>query len=220
MGKEINLLSEYPKSKRPIKERSEKVKESDRAIARKFDIEYFDKSRLTGYGGYKYIPGFWENTVKKFYNHYNLKKGSKILDAGCAKGFMLYEFKRLFPELDLFGIDISDYAIENCHPEVKDNCITGNVNNIKFDDNFFDLVISINTIHNLPLIDCRMSLKEIQRVSKKNSFITVDAWRNEQEKENMLGWNLTALTYMSTSDWQKEFENCGYEGDYYWFIAE
>ena len=219
MGKEINLLSEYPKSKRPIKERSEKVSELDRALARKFDIEYFDKSRLTGYGGYKYIPGFWENTVKKIYEYYNLKDGDKVLDAGCAKGFMLYEFRKFFPKLELYGIDVSKYAIDNAKQEVKQNCAVGNVNNIKFEDNFFDLVISINTIHNLPLIDCRMALREIDRVSKQKSFITVDAWRNEEEKKNMLSWNLTALTYMSTENWKKEFKNNNYCGDYYWFIA-
>ena len=43
MGKEVNLLKLYPVSNRPVDERGALVTEIDRAIARKFDVEYFDK---------------------------------------------------------------------------------------------------------------------------------------------------------------------------------
>ena len=79
---------------------------------------------------------------------------------------------------------------------------------------------SINTVHNLPREGCVRSLREIERVSRAHAFITVDAWRNDEEHENMLKWNLTALTYMHVDDWKKLFAEAGYTGDYYWFIAE
>jgi ubiquinone/menaquinone biosynthesis C-methylase UbiE len=60
---------------------------------------------------------------------------------------------------------------------------------LPYEDNFFDLVIAINTIHNLDKDECAIALKEISRVSKKNAFITVDAYRNneDEKKECMLG---------------------------------
>jgi ubiquinone/menaquinone biosynthesis C-methylase UbiE len=95
-----------------------------------------------------------------------------------------------------------------------------NAKSLPFADHSFDLVISINTVHNLYLEECKESLREIQRVTKKHAFVTMDAWRNDAEKESMLKWNLTGVTYMHVDDWKKLFDEVGYTGDYYWFIAE
>jgi len=215
---EINLLRNYPKSKRNLDERvSEKSPEIIK-IAREFGKEFFDGDRKFGYGGLKYNPKYWTNVVKDFVDYYKIKPEAKILDVGCAKGYMLYDFKRQYPGLELHGVDISEYAIKNCHPEVKDNLQVGKAENLKFEDNYFDLVISINTVHNLELKDCEASIKEISRVSKANSFITVDAYNSDEEKERMFKWNLTAKTIMSINDWKDIFKNIGYNGDFYWFI--
>jgi SAM-dependent methyltransferase len=220
MGNEINLLNLYPKAKRPIKERAKLITEEQRAIARKFDVEYFDGDRLTGYGGYQYHPRFWTDTVRRFRDYYKLSEVARILDVGCAKGFMMYDFSLLMPKIEIRGIDISKYAIDNAKLEMKPFVQLANANNIPFPDKYFDLVICINTIHNLPLIDCKQALREIQRVSRMHTYVMNDAWRSEEEHEAMLSWNLTALTYMHVDDWKRMFMEVGYTGDYYWFIAE
>ena len=217
---EVNLLDLYPRSKRPIEERGKLVTEEHRRIARQFDKEYFDGDRLYGYGGYYYHPRFWQATVKRFRDYYRLAEGASVLDVGCAKGFMLHDFKELMPNLTIAGIDISEYGIEHAIETVKPFLRVGNAKELLYEDNSFDLLISINTIHNLPLEECKQALREIGRVSRKHAFITVDAWRTEEEHERMLKWNLTALTYMHVDDWKKLFAEVGYTGDYYWFIAE
>lgn len=214
---EIDLLFKYPKSKRPIEERKNTVTEEMRNISRKFDFEYFDGDRMYGYGGYNYNPKFWTETTKIFYNHYKMHNGYKILDVGCGKGFMIYDFLRLYPQLKITGLDISEYAIKNAKKEVKHLLRTGNAINLPFDDNSFDLIISINTIHNLNKENLKKSLNEFLRVSK-NTFITVDAWRDDEEKKRMLNWNLTALTYMHVDDWKFLFKQINYNRDYFWFI--
>ncbi|MFZ1988987.1 MAG: class I SAM-dependent methyltransferase [Alphaproteobacteria bacterium] len=220
MGQEIDLLDLYPKSKRPIDERAALIKEEQRAIARKFDKEYFDGERLTGYGGYNYHPRFWTDTVKRFRDHYGLVQNARILDVGCAKGFMMYDFKLLMPQAEILGIDVSKYAYDHCKPEMKPFITVANANNIPFPDKYFDLVICINTVHNLPLIDCKQALREIERVGRGKAYVVNDAWHNEAEKASMLKWNLTALTYMHVDDWKKLFAEVGYTGDYWWFIAQ
>ena len=220
MKRELDLLKLYPKSNRPIEDRGKKVTENDRAIARKFDKEYFDGDRLTGYGGYSYDPRFWTSTVSHIAETYLLGQDSKILDVGCAKGFMLYDFSLFLPKAEIRGVDISSYAKENAIEPIKSNISLSNANNLPFEDNYFDLVIAINTLHNLPLIDCKQAFREISRVSKRDSFVMNDAWRDEKGKESMLKWNLTALTYMSCDEWLNLFDEVGYEGDYYWFFAE
>ena len=124
--------------------------------------------------------------------------GSKleVLDVGCAKGFMLYDLSRLIPGINVKGIDISDYAIVNCIEEMKNNLEVGDAKELNFENDSFDLVISITTIHNLEYDECIKALKEINRVSKKNAFITVDAYRNDEEKKRMYEWNLTAKTIL------------------------
>jgi len=217
---EINLLKHYPRSKRPIEERGKLIEEEHRRVARQFGREYFDGDRLHGYGGYRYHPRFWKETVKLFRDHYGLAEDACVLDVGCAKGYMLHDFKELMPRLNVRGIDISPYALEHAIETVRPNLSLGNAKDLPFDDGSFDLVISINTVHNLPIEECKRSLREIERVSRAHSFVTMDAWRNEEERRRMLSWNLTALTYMHVDDWKALFAEVGYTGDYYWFIAE
>ena len=220
MKREVNLLEFYPQSKRPIADRGNLITEQDRAIARKFDIEYFDGDRLTGYGGYNYSPRFWTETVAHIKDFYNLDDNSKILDIGCAKGYMMHDLSLLIPGAEIKGVDVSNYAKENSIESMQDNIVVANANNLPFPDDYFDLVIAINTLHNLPLIDCKQAFREISRVTKNNSFVMNDAWRNEKGKKSMLNWNLTALTYMSCDDWEELFNEVDYKGDYYWFFAE
>ena len=216
---EINLMDQYPRSKRPIEERAQLITEEHRQIARQFGKEFFDGDRLYGYGGYKYHPRFWKATVKRFRDYYRLAEDASVLDVGCAKGFMLHDFKELMPELTIVGLDISEYAIEHAIETVKPFLRVGNAKELPYPDNSFDLVISINTVHNLALEECKQALREVQRVSRAHTFITVDAWRTDEERERMMKWNLTALTYMHVDDWKKLFAEVGYMGDYYWFIA-
>ena len=218
MGIEIDLLAKYPKSKRDLSLRLESKTEETRTIARKFGKEFFDGDRSFGYGGFLYNSKYWSEVVKDFVSFYKLTDYNKILDVGCAKGFMLYDFKKLNKSFELHGVDISKYAITSSIEDVRQNLKIADAQNLPYEDNYFDLVISINTIHNLSKEGCSKSLKEIQRVTKKNSFITVDAYRNKEEKKRMLEWNLTAKTIMSVSEWIKFFKKEKYNGDYYWFI--
>jgi len=215
--REINLLKNYPRTKRDLNQALIERTDEVRHIARKFGKDFFDGQRKYGYGGYEYNAKYWTNVVKDFVEFYDLKDGSKILDVGCGKGFMIYDFIKYNNKFDIKGIDISSYAIDNCKIEVKNNLEVGNAKNLNFDDNSFDLVISINTIHNLDKKDCQMALKEIERVSRKFKFIIVDAFRNEEEKKRMYAWNLTAKTIMHTNDWEVFFKDSGYTGDYFWF---
>jgi len=218
MGIEIDLLKNYPKTKRDLKQRADEKTEVDRAIARKFGPEFFDGDRKHGYGGFKYMSRFWKPVIPTFIEHFNLTQNSKVLDIGCAKGFMLFDMKEAIPNISIAGVDISTYAIENAKEEVKPFLNVANAKELPFEDNSFDVVISINTIHNLEKEDCAKALKEIERVSRGKSFITVDAYRNEEEKEAMYAWNLTAKTIMSVEEWERFFKEVGYTGDYYWFI--
>lgn len=215
---EIDLLVNYPKTKRNLEARELEKSEDDRVVARRFDKDFFDGDRRYGYGGFTYQPRFWQPVIPTFQKHYDLTSRNSVLDVGCAKGFMLYDFTQLIRGVSVRGVDISKYAIENSIPDIRMQLMVANAVSLPFEDNSFDLVLSINTIHNLDEDECVKALREIERVSRKHSFITVDAYRNESEKKRMYQWNLTAKTILSVDRWKELFDEVGYTGDYYWFI--
>ena len=214
---EVNLLDLYPNPKRDVEWRFRNLTAEQREIARQFGREFFDGDRLWGYGGYFY-DGRWLKIVKRFRDYYNLTSYNSVLDIGCAKGFMLYDFKDVVSGIKIAGIDISSYALNMASSAVKPFLKLGNANNLPFADRSFDLVISINTVHNLELLECKRAIAEIERVKKKHAFLVLDSYRNAQEEERMRKWNITGRTILSVDEWCELFKEVGYTGDYYWFI--
>ena len=214
------ITNHHKKTKRNYLERVNKINKAEAAIkAKKWDYDYWDGSRDINYGGYHY-DGRWEPIAKKMIDHYKLTNNSKILDIGCGKGFLLFEFKKLLPGCEIRGLDISKYAIENAKEEVK-SCITkGHANLLPFENDYFDLIISLNTLHNLYCYDLKKSLIEIERVGKLNKYICVESYRNEHERINLLYWQVTCECFFTPEEWKWWFKESGYKGDHSFIYFE
>jgi ubiquinone/menaquinone biosynthesis C-methylase UbiE len=183
-------------------------------IAKQYEEDYWDGDRRYGYGGYDYIPGRWKSVAEALIKNYNLKSGSKVLDVGCGKGFLLYEMKLLIPELDIKGIDISKHGLRNAKKEVKPFLKKHKAqDSLPFEDNKFDLVISLGTLHNLRIFDLEKSLKEIERVGRQG-YIMLESYRNEQELFNLQCWALTAESFFDEEEWVWLYSYFNYTGDY------
>lgn len=192
---------------------------ADREIACHFGREYFDGPRNQGYGGYVY-DGRWKPVARRLMDYYQLDASSSVADIGCAKGFLLGDLKDLLPGMKIAGLDISEYAYKNSLESVRPMICIGNARDLPWPDRSFDLVLAINTLHNLEIAECRKALREIQRISRKAAYVVVDAYHNEGERERLLDWILTAKTFMHVEEWKQLFREVGYSGDYYWFILE
>ena len=182
-------------------------------IASQFGRDYWDGERHLGYGGYRY-DGRWRNVAEHMAAHYGLTEKSRILDVGCGKGYLLYEFTQLLPGIEVFGLDVSDYAIKNAKPEIRENLIQGTAASLPWPEGHFDLVISLTTLHNLYAFDLHKALGEIERVSKGHSYLVVEAYRSEAEKANLLYWQLTCRAFHTPDEWRWIYEQAGYKGDY------
>jgi SAM-dependent methyltransferase len=216
--REVDLLGRYPRVKRNIEAREAAVP-SQRATARRFGREYFDGERGQGYGGYRY-DGRWIPIAECMRDFYGLKAGDRILDVGCAKGFLLHDFRRVVPGILVAGLDVSSYAIEHALTDVRPLCVAGTADVLPYPDAAFDLVVSINTVHNLELGRCREAIREIERVSRRFKYVQVDSYRTEEERRKFERWQLTALTYFDPDGWRLLFRAAGYSGDYFWTITE
>ena len=189
-------------------------------LAKKWDYDYWDGDRRINYGGYRYMPGRWEKVAKAMADHYGIKSGDRILDVGCGKGFLLYDFTLVVPGVEVYGIDISQYAIEHAKEEIKDRLRVGNATGLPWPDKHFDLVYSLTTLHNLHCYDLDPALREIERVGKKNKYVCVEAYRTEVEKANLLYWQVTCEAFNTPKEWEWWFKQTGYTGDYSFIYFE
>jgi ubiquinone/menaquinone biosynthesis C-methylase UbiE len=213
--KEINFLEKYQKAtKRDYVERVVSHNKAECATkAKNWGFDYWDGERHFGYGGYKY-DGRWRSIAEDIAKHYGLKAGDKILDIGCGKGFLLYEFTQVVPGIEVHGIDISKYGIENAKEEIKDRLVEGNCTKLPWEDKTFDFVYSINTFHNLTVDELEKAVKEMERVGKKSKWCCVESYRDENEKANLLYWQLTCESFFRPAGWEWLYKQWGYQGDY------
>jgi|TARA_B100000315_G_scaffold15834_1_gene14200 protein-L-isoaspartate(D-aspartate) O-methyltransferase len=189
-------------------------------LAKNWGYDYWDGDRRINYGGYRYMEGRWERVAKAMIEHYDLPHRPKILDIGCGKGYLLYDFTKVLPDAEIYGIDISEYAIENSKEEIQDCLQVGNATKLPWPEDYFDLVYSLNTFHNLHNYDLDNALREMQRVGKQYKYICVESYRTEEEKANLLYWQVTCEAFCTPEEWQWWFEKTGYTGDHSFIYFE
>lgn len=188
-------------------------------IAKRFDRDYWDGDRKVGYGGMHY-DGRWRVVAESMADHYKLRAGDRVLDVGCGKGFLLFEIMQVVPGVVVAGLDISAYAVENAKVEVQPFLQVGCASVLPFAADSFDLVISVNTLHNLYCFKLDAALREIERVGRRNKFICMESYRNEAEKANLLYWQLTCESFCTPEEWQWWFRQTGYTGDHGFIFFE
>ena len=221
MGKLVNFVTPLHKStKRAYIERMLDDKVNCMNIAKKYENDYWDGDRRYGYGGYKYIPGRWKPIAELIIKNYNLKNTSSVLDVGCGKGFLLYEMKKLLPNLKVSGFDISNHGLAEAKDEIKKYLFIHRAQDLfPFEDNQFNLVISLGCIHNLRIFDLNIALKEIERVGEKG-YIMLESYRNEKELFNLQCWALTCESFFDHKEWPWIYNHFGYTGDYEFIYFE
>jgi len=188
-------------------------------VARQWGRDYWDGDRKFGYGGMRY-DGRWRVVAEAMVKHYGLKAGDRILDVGCGKAFLLYEFTQVVPGIEVNGLDISAYGIANAKEEVRPRLKEGNATQLPYPDASFDLVLSINALHNLYCYELEQALKEIQRVGKQHRYLCVESYRNEEEKVNLLYWQITCESFYTPEEWAWWHRLCGYQGDWSYIYFE
>jgi len=221
MGKLVNIVTSlHESSKREYLARMVDDKVNCMKIAKQYDKDYWDGDRRYGYGGYNYMPGRWKPVAEALIQKYNLTNGSSVLDVACGKAYLLYEMKLLLPGLRVAGFDISKHGLADAQLEVKDSLFTHRAQDpYPFEDNEFDLVISLGCFHNLRIFELEKALAETERVGKEG-YVMLESYRNELEQFNLQCWALTAESFFDKYEWIWLYEHFGYTGDYEFIYFE
>ena len=218
---QLNFLEAY--QKKTSRNYIERVTSFDKAQcaqkAKEWGFDYWDGARQFGYGGYRY-DGRWLPIAKDIATHYGLKPGDKILDIGCGKAFLLYEFTNAVQGCEIAGLDISSYAIEHAKEEAKPFLKQGSATKLPYADHCFDFVYSINCFHNLPVDQLKLAVQEMQRVGKGKKWLCVESFRTEAEKANLLYWQLTCESFFRPEGWEFLYREWGYDGDFGFIFFE
>ena len=192
---------------------------ANRIAALTFGAAYFDGTREQGYGGYRY-DGRWLPIARDIVAHFGLEPGDRVLDVGCAKGFLVKDLMAVCPGLLVYGLDISEYALTHGEPEAAGRLVRGTADQLPFASDAFQAVLCVNVIHNLERARCVAALREVERLAPGRGYVRVDAYRTEAERQVFLGWVLTAVTFLRPNEWRALMAEAGYTGDYSWTILE
>jgi len=188
--------------------------------AKEYETDYWDGDRRYGYGGYKYIPGRWKLVAESLIEHFDLTGNSSVLDVGCGKGFLLYEMKQILPDLQIAGFDISEHGLSQSRGEIRDNLFHHKAQDLyPYENNSFDLAISLGCLHNLRVFELEAALKEIERVGRQG-YVMVESYRSEQEQFNLQCWALTCESFFDVDEWMWLYDRFGYTGDYEYIFFE
>ncbi len=197
-----------------IKRTVEDRKIANRLIAWQLGRDYYDGSRENGYGGFVY-DGRWKKLIPKIVERYGLSSTSSVLDLGSKKGFFINDLKECVPGIKVCGVENHSYPVENGLPSVRRDVTIAPYTHLPFEDKSFDFVLGFASIYMLNLGDVVKCLKEIQRVGKGNSYITVAGYRTVEERDLFLRWTLIGSTLLHEDEWMEVFDTVGYTGDYF-----
>ena len=158
--------------------------------------------------------------AEKICNEYKLNNTSSFLQLGCEKGFLLKDIKTKYKDMRVEGLETSNYAITNSMPDIRKNIkYCGNYTNLNYTDKEFDFIVALGVVYTHGIQDAIRCLKEIQRIGKGKSFITLASYENKHDFWLFKQWSLLGTTILRKEEWLDILKHVKYSGDYFFTNA-
>jgi ubiquinone/menaquinone biosynthesis C-methylase UbiE len=181
------------------------------------DKEFYDGSRENGYGGFK-DDGRWGAVADQLIKVYGLTEDSLVLQINCHKGFLLDEL--LKRGVNVRGTEVSRYAIECASYRVQEFITQADFTYQPFPDKEFDLVLAVSPVYAGSLGQAIKVLKEIERVGKGRSFVSLGTYEKEEDYWLLKKWYTLGTLVLRKDEWIEVLNHCGYRGDYRFDTAQ
>lgn len=204
--REFDAFPDYPSVKR-IANRTihNKIAASYR------DKEFYDGDRMNGYGG-MVNDGRWGPIAENLIKVYDLQDGDSVLQIGCHKGFLLEALQERGMKVE--GTEISEYAISQAPPTVQHKIKRSPFNKLPFPSHSFELVLCVSPVYGVILQDSIKILREISRVGKGKSFITLGAYETTEDFFLIQKWFILGNLVLTKAEWIVVLQHAGFRGDY------
>lgn len=137
-----------------------------------YDADYFLHGKQSGkslYEDYRWLPHLTIPMCQTITEHCGIDKGSRVLDFGCARGYLVKALRGL--GYDAFGYDISKWALDNCDPEVRPfvNWEVGGQPYYKH--HVFDWIIAKDVLEHVEFVE--RTINDLMEVATKGLFVVV-----------------------------------------------
>ena len=179
-------------------------------IKKVFDEKYFEdgvRHRVSAYENYRWMP---ERSIREASSIINNISFTTVLDFGCAKGFMVHALRLLGKEAH--GVDVSEYAITNCHPKVKEYLtVVDTAEDIK---GGWDLIIAKDVLEHIPKEEIPSVLAALRRRCK-TIFVAVPLGDGTRYRIREYEMDITHVTKEPEEWWLTTLVDAGFKIKYF-----
>jgi SAM-dependent methyltransferase len=195
-----------------------KKPEATNDIADLYDEEYYERGAIrgiSGYVNYGWLPELTIRMAHHLISQLGIKRHHKVLDYGCAKGFLVKALRLL--DIDAYGVDISEYAIDSRPSDVAQYCakIEGCDDPACF-ARTYDWFISKDVFEHIPEASLR-DLLENAKSRVKHMFLAIPLGKDGGEAGFLIpeyDRDITHITIKPYAWWKSLFEESGWRIDY------
>jgi 2-polyprenyl-3-methyl-5-hydroxy-6-metoxy-1,4-benzoquinol methylase len=172
-----------------------------------FDKDYYEngqQKRISGYTNYGWMPERSFPEAASIIKELDFKiKDTTVLDFGCAKGYLVHALRQL--GIKSYGEDISTYAIENCHPEVKTFV------SLPKEESVFDWVLAKDVMEHIPEASIPEVLKTLYKRSTNGMLMVVPLGENGKFRIREYEIDVTHVTRRDEGWWTQQLIEAGFE---------
>ena len=187
------------------------LKKIFKELGEEYNEDYFERGLQAGvsnYQNYRWMPDFTIPMAMTIIDYLKLTREHKILDFGCAKGYLVKALRMLYRKA--WGVDISKYAIDNCHPDVSEYCVKMGTNLHRSLPKLFDYCIAKDVFEHideggLKFILSRLNCKRIFAVIPLGDSEYYRAPLNNCDKTHQICANeYWWITFFKENGWEIE----------------
>lgn len=184
----------------------------------KYNEDYYERGvqlGISGYTNYRWIPQLTLPMCEMIANYLCIPKDQKILDFGCAKGYLVKAFTEL--GYDCEGVDISEYAISQSPQEIRHKLFLYNKQNLK--NKYYNTVIAKDVFEHINPAELKEILWELSDITDR-IFCVVPLGDGEKYIVPEYEKDITHVIRQPKEWWVNHFKQSGWNTSFFSYLLD